>query len=522
MNTYSSIVESIAHHAANTPDAMSLADEKKAFSYRELWRRIYGLSMRLKELGVAEGQYVVVECNQSVDYMICEFAIQLLHGIFVPLEKKAVVKRIAEICTDTEAVLYIGKELPKEALNETARAISFFALDEASDYPWEESALPALSDINFPTSDQVSEILFSTGTTGKSKGIVLTHGNDIALAENVMYGVEMKQGNVEMVPMPLSHSHGLRRTYANLVMGNSVVFTDGVTLLKKVFTLMDQYRVTAIDLSPSMLSIIFKLSRDRLGDYADQMDYIQLGSAPLPEEDKKHLSRILPKTRLYNFYGSTEAGCSCLLDFNSMSGKPGCIGKPAVNANFIVVDENRNEIHSSPDNPGFLASSGSINMKEYFKAPELTASVMENGYIYTKDLGYIDEEGYIYMLGRKDDVINYGGIKISPEEIESVVIQNPMIRDCACIPVKDALTGQAPKLLIVLENEEDQSSGRDADTAPPHPSKAPATYNAKEFKAFLAAALDASKQPKYIEIVDEIPRTFNGKIKRNVLMEREK
>ena len=199
-----------------------------------------------------------------------------------------------------------------------------------------EAAAPS-----FPEGEDVAEILFSTGTTGKSKGIVLTHTNDTALAENVICGVSMKPDNVELVPMPLSHSHGLRRTYANLVNGSSVVFADGVTLLKKVFNLMDTYRVTAMDLSPSMLSIIFKLSKDRLGDYAHILDYIQLGSAPLPEEDKVHLSRILPRTRLYNFYGSTEAGCSCLLDFNSMSGKPGCIGKPARNARFIVVDKDR-------------------------------------------------------------------------------------------------------------------------------------------------------------------------------------
>ena len=97
------------------------------------------------------------------------------------------------------------------------------------------------------------------------------------------------------------------------------------------------------------------------------------------EEDKLHLSRILPDTRLYNFYGSTEAGCSCLLDFNSMSGKPGCIGKPAKNAHFIVVDENKNEIDSSLENPGFLASSGSINMKCYFNAPELTDEATGGG-----------------------------------------------------------------------------------------------------------------------------------------------
>ena len=278
---------------------------------------------------------------------------------------------------------------------------------------------------------------------------------------------------------------------------------------------MDKYHVTAMDLSPSILNIFFKLSKDRLGDYADVLDYIQLGSAPLSEEDKAHLSRILPKTRLYNFYGSTEAGCSCLMDFNddpagaggSTSGgvsgntqrAPGCIGRPAVNAEFIVVDENRNPIESSRDNLGFLASRGAINMKEYFKAPELTAKATDGEYIYTKDLGYIDEDGYVYMLGRKDDVINFGGVKISPEEIESQVIKSDVVRDCACIPMDDAVTGQAPKLFIALEPD--------------------AEYDAKAFKSFLTKVLDANKQPKVIEVIDQIPRTFNGKIKRNILIE---
>ena len=104
------------------------------------------------------------------------------------------------------------------------------------------------------------------------------------------------------------------------------------------------------------------------------------------------------------------------------------------------------------------------------------------------------------MLGRKDDVINFGGVKISPEEIESQVIKSDMIRDCACVPIDDAMTGQAPKLFIVLEPDAD--------------------YDAKAFKTFLSKVLDANKQPKIIEVIDRIPRTFNGKIKRNELMER--
>lgn len=495
MITYQSIVECIASHSYNQPDKLCLADSKKALTYSMVWSGIYGLSLHLKQLGIEKGDCVVVECTQNADYMICEFAIQLTGGIFVPLERNAAAARVQEIIDDVEAKLLIARK----PINDTLQCMDIASVDQ-----FRHNAPIDLNDVVFPKREDTAEILFSTGTTGKSKGIELSHGNDMALAENVKFGTKMKPDNVELIPMPLSHSHGLRRTYGNMLNGSSAVFSNGVTLLKQVFDLMDKYHVTSMDLSPSNLSIIFKLSKDRLGDYADVMDYIQLGSAPLPENDKEHLARILPDTRLYNFYGSTEAGCSCLLDFNETSGKQGCIGKPAVNARFIVVDENRNDITDTAtfDNPGFLASSGSINMKGYWKAPELTEETMSDGFIYTKDLGYIDEEGYIYMLGRKDDVINYGGVKIAPEEIESVVVKHPSVADCACIPVKDPLTGQAPKLFIALKTGEE--------------------YDKKAFKAFLQDALDANKQPKLIEIIDQIPRTFNGKIQRKKLMEMEK
>lgn len=488
---YSSIVENIARHTQDNPDKLCLTDGKKTLSYHDAWERICGCADKLQTAGVKKGSCVVMECNQSVDYLINYFAIQLIGAINVPLEKNAAFSRVQEISGDTDAVLHISnKEL--DGLN-----IKHIGIADYTDDP----VRMEVDAITFPESSDVAEILFSTGTTGKSKGIVLTHRNDVAIAENVICGTKMKENNVEIIPMPMSHSHGLRRMYGNMVNGSSVVLLDGVMFLKKMFNLMDEFKVTSMDLSPSMLSIIFKLSQDKLGEYADVLDYVQLGSAPLGEEDKVHLSRILPNTRLYNFYGSTEAGCSCLMDFNEMAGKKGCIGKPAVNAVFKVVDENRNTIKSSPDKLGFLASAGDINMLEYFQAPELTKEAMgEDGYIYTKDLGYIDEEGLVYMLGRKDDVINFGGVKISPEEIESVVMKNPIVHDCALIPMKDELTGQAPKLFLAIEEGQE--------------------YDAKEFKVFLTQNIDANKQPKVVEIIDEIPRTFNGKIIRKDLINR--
>ena len=493
MRVKSSVVECVAAHAGLVPDKLCLADGNGACSYAQAWQRIEACARRLHSLGVGRESYVLVACDQSVEYVLSMLGVQLAGAIAVPLEKNAAESRCAEIAAETQAACFMGRA-------EAPWAVGLVFLDMGLACSVDEASEADGSDWTFPAGDDVAEILFSTGTTGKSKGIVITHRNNMALAENVICGLEMKPDNVEIVPMPLSHSHGLRRTYANLVNGSSVVLIAGALALKKMLNIMDEYHVTAMDLSPSLLSIIFKLSRDRLGEYADVLDYVQLGSAPLAEDDKQHLRRLLPATRLYNFYGSTEAGCSCLLEFGKDDKGTGCIGKPAVNAHFIVVDADRNPIQSSPDNLGLLASSGDINMRCYFNEPELTAEAMQGGFLYTKDLGYIDDEGYVYMLGREDDVINFGGVKVAPEEIESAVAKSPIVADCACIPIPDALCGQVPILCIVLE------SG--------------AEYDMKEFKTFLAGALDANKQPQRVEVLDEIPRTFNGKIQRKELTAR--
>ncbi len=486
-----SVVECAFAHAESKPDALCLADGKTRYSYAEVRDLVKSRSVRLADLGCAKGDYALVECNQSADFIVWMLACHLAGVIAVPLEKNASAIRKLEIKGETGAAAHIGPT-PCEELAD----LRFCDIRDAC----EDCAARFDVAILFPAAEDVAEILFSTGTTGKSKGVVITHRNNMAIAENIIAGLQMKPGNVEVIPMPLSHSHGLRRTYSNIVNGSSAVIADGVLALKRLFQLMDDYGATSLDLSPSMLSIIFKLSKDRLGTYADQLDYVQLGSAPLAEDDKSRIRALLPTTRLYNFYGSTEAGCSCLLEFGMSSNKEGCIGKPCVNARFIVVDDERNPIDSSPDNLGLLASAGDINMSCYFNAPELTAQTMQDGFIYTKDLGYIDEEGYVYMLGRKDDVINFGGVKIAPEEIEAEVVKHPAVRDCACVPVTDELTGQKPVLCIALEDGE--------------------SYDFKEFKAFLAKALDANKQPVLVEVLDEIPRTFNGKIIRKDLIAR--
>lgn len=485
-----SILEAIAIHAKDPghADKLCAADPKVSLTYGQMWDHIKTFSRTLRENGAGPGSYVMIRCTQDVRFLIALMGISAVGAVYVPVEKGASDERVEEIRTDCDSSIYIGPK-PFDSFNSNISIKE--AISDTDDVPDD-------SEIDFPEPEQTSEILYSTGTTGKSKGIELTHANDIALAENVMYGVEMKPDNVELIPMPLSHSHGLRRTYGNLLNGSSVIFINGVTMIKRFYEMLDKYHATAIDMAPSILSLIFKLSGDRIGDYNEQLDYIQLGSAPLPEDDKMRLCRLLPDVRLYNFYGTTESGCTCILDFNNGPEREHCIGKPSKNAKIIFADHDKNEMTTSAEITGFMATAGAQNMKGYFNNKDLTDSVMQNGFIYTNDIGYIDNEGYIYCLGRDDDVINCGGVKIAPDEIEEAAVKFKGVKDACCVAAKDDIQGQKPKLYISLETTD-------------------ILFDMRGFKKHLRTALDADKVPKIIQIIDEIPRTFNGKLNRKIL-----
>ncbi len=201
--------------------------------------------------------------------------------------------------------------------------------------------------------------------------------------------------------------------------------------------------------------------------------------------------------RLYNFYGSTESGRVCVLDFSKAVEKKQCIGKPSKNALIIFTDDDRKPIKTTSDKPGLLASCGPMNMTCYWKNEKLTNEVLISDFVCTNDMGYYDPEGYIYIIGRKDDVINFNGIKIAPSEIEEIVIRYSGIAEAACVGEEDSLSGQIPKLFIVPDNK--------------------ISFDVLDFKSFLADHLDHTKMPKMIEIINALPRTYNGKIDRKKL-----
>ncbi|MFR3834913.1 MAG: class I adenylate-forming enzyme family protein [Eubacterium sp.] len=511
----SSIVEALKINAEKTPDKLCVGDKKNQVTYKEFWNMVKKAAVYLQEKGVQKGDMVVIRGAQKVEFLLGVFGVQLAGGAVCPLEKAIKDDRIMEIMNFVDSNIYLAE---KPVKNTTVNNISLKEMfkvvqnneavtpnentDNSENVVLNESSdsIEAVNSKEFslPASDDLSEILFTTGTTGKSKGIEVTFGCNVAIAQNVIDSVGMEKDEIELITTPINHSLAIRRSYGAIYNGSSIVLTDGIKFVEDFFKLLDRYKITAITFVPAILEQVLKFAKDRFATYDNQFHYIQLGSAPLSETNKEILTKMFPTTRLYNTYGATESGCTVILEFSKYGHKKKCIGRTTVNTEILFVDDKRNIVEASLEKPGILAFKGKMNMRSYYKEPEITKEVMdENGVVYTNDLGYLGEDGLVYLLGRQGDVINMGGIKIAPTEIEEVAMKHEMIKDCACIPIKDEITGEAPKLFVTL-NEGYQ-------------------LDQKELSKYLLSKLESLKVPKTFEVIDEIPRTFNGKIIRKQL-----
>ena len=475
------ILHYIQKYAQTQPDTMAVCELRKSVTYKEYWSSIRKTAGVLMGMGIRKGDHVMLRCTQNIDYLTVFSALQYMQALVIPVEKS----------TSVERVLEIGGRVDSECLISDKEADGISSIKIKDIIARAKDADEA--DLELPGENDRSMLLFTTGTTGSSKGVVMLHRGDVGIAGNVIEGTSMKKGNVEIIPMPLNHSFGIRRYQSDMVNGGTVCLMDGMVFIGTLWKLVEKYGATSMAISPASLGMIFHLSDERIADYADQLDYIQIGSAPLAEADKEKLLRLLPDPRLYNFYGSSEVGCACILEFSGNGNKTGCIGRPTVNSIVRFTDDAGNVVENgSPEAPALLSWGGSIVMEGYYNDPDLTAETLVGGYVRTKDLAYLDEDGDCILVGRADDVINYGGSKISPAEIENLALGYEYIDDVAFTSISDPITGELPVILVI------QKDG----------------YDEAEFERFLTDRLESYKLPRKYIYVDNIPKTFKGSVLR--------
>ncbi len=481
------ILSKLLKRCEDHPEKLAIVSGKRAVRYGELRDRICSAAARFKDMGVGHGDRIILAASSSPSFTYGYFGTHAIGAVAISIDPLTPASRLRFIIEQVDPKgVFTVKEY-----NEGGFSVSNINELDSLEY--------GSIDVGVPDPRDVSDVLFTTGTTGKPKGVVLTHGNILSAARNINTFIGNKDDDVEIVPLPLSHSFGLGRLRCAMLAGGTIVLVDGFTFPGRIFRAMEQFRATGFAFVPAGLAVLLRLTGDEIGKYAEQLRYIEIGSAPMPQEHKEWLMRLLPKTRICMHYGLTEASRSTFIEFHESREKLNSIGKPSPSVEVRVSDENDREL--PPNQTGRIMVKGKMVMKGYWKDDELTESALREGWLCTGDVGYRDDDGFLYLAGREGDMINVGGLKVSPVEVEEVLSCHVKVENCACIGIPDpgGITGEAVKAYLVSKNPSSQKPTGD------------------ELIEFLKGKLEPYKIPVAFEWVESIPQTSSGKIQRDVL-----
>ena len=429
----------LRQHAEETPDRTAVICDGETISYAALYQRVQARAATLPQ-----GQVVVFRSSQTVDFLVTYFAIHLAGSVAAPLERDTPEPLFQEITASLT-----GSELPPGS----------------------------------------ADILYTTGTTGRSKGVIISHRTILADAENLIAGQGFSRDLVFIINGPLNHIGSLSKLFPVVMLGATLYILNGMRDLNAFFEALD-YPAPKIAtfFVPATIRMLLQFAPERLASYADKLDFIESGAAPLAHADMLRLCELLPHTRLYNTYASTETGIIATYNFNDGQCLQGCLGRPMPHSRLVITSE------------GLIACQGDTLMTGYVNDPELTATILRDDTIFTADMGHIDEEGRLRLEGRQGDVINVGGYKVAPTEVEDAALSLPQVNDCICIAVDHPLTGQALKLLVVTPEGQ--------------------PFDKRQIARALKAQLETYKVPLLYEQVEKIQRTYNGKINRKFYQNR--
>ena len=344
------------------------------------------------------------------------------------------------------------------------------------------------SDTRKPKSSDYAYLIYTSGTTSAPKGVPITHSSCVFTTGNIVRTLQYSKDDVDLLPLPLSHSFGLGCLHTSLYVGSTLVIQNGPTT-HNILDSIKKYDVTTLAAVPSTLSkITFSASNDSLNLLSD-LRLIITNSTFFPPETIRKLKETLKTGKVATYYGLTEASRSTFMIFDDDDEKIESVGKPSDEISIKIISVN------DESSVGEIWIKGSNVIKKYW-TEEHTKENLSDGWLKTGDLGKIDD-GYLYILGRIDDLINISGEKVYPQEIERVVKVLSGIDDVVAIPMKHKSFGEVVKLFVKKSVESDITK--------------------TEILTHCIKNLERFKVPAKIEFVEDFPRTDYGKIKRFML-----
>ena len=440
VNKMTTIEQQVERHALSTPDKPAVVSCGTTTTYAQLWTDVCRRTDELRA-AAAPGRLNIFRATADKKFIVEYLSTHRAGMVAMPLEK----------------------DLPEARLTALRNEYGTMVLPPADD------ALESIADV-----------LFTTGSTGRQKGVMVSYRAIIADADNLISSQGFTTDTTFIICGPLNHIGSLSKIWPVLALGGTLVIVDGMKDINSLLGLFDRSgQHLATFMVPASLRMILRFGSKRIKEVAQNIDVIETGGAALSQSDIDGLRRLLPGVRLYNTYASTETGIVTTADFSEGTSPAGCTGRPMRNSAVTITADGR------------ITCSGATVMSGYLGDETLTRAVLHGGTVVTNDLGEIDSDGRLHIKGRQNDVINIGGYKVSPQEIEDAASDIEAVADSICIPFHSDIFGDTMKLIYVV-SPGSMLSKRDVARA-------------------LASKLESYKVPRVFEEADSIRHTFNGK-----------
>lgn len=453
-------------------------------SYPDLFQQVNRIASFLSR-EVGEEQKIILVSENSLFFITAYLGIIKSGNVCVPLNPSITPAALTHIVNQCEATAGF---LQKKTLQKHGQLFQQVYDENTVDaFP-----APEVSPAPSPAFDEnrLAEILFTSGSTALPKGVMLSHGNLTANSESIIEYLNLTENDRIEVVLPFYYCYGLSLLHTHLRVGGSMVLNNTFMMLNTVIDDLKQYQCTGFAGVPSHFQILLRKSGWFRQMNFPRLKYVTQAGGKLPKAFIKEFVETFPEVKFYVMYGQTEATARLsYLPPELVLTKLGSIGKGIPGVKLEVLDKNGAPVRRGE--VGELAATGKNIMLGYFHDEELTASTIRDGKLYTGDLGTVDEDGFIYIVAREKEFLKVGGERVSPKEIEEVIVRLPEVVDCSILGVPDDMLGEAIKALVVLNN------GR--------------SLTEDDIVAHCTRHLSSTRIPKYVEFLDKIPVSDTGK-----------
>lgn len=485
------------------PDKVAIIEAGHPLTYRQLGDRARRVASGLsRQWGVQSGDIVALLAPNCVEFVISYFAIAQTGATVQPIDERLTPEEMAVILRDAGTRFLIihcslwskfDEAQKLGVIVEQMLGIGFAAADVEPFDAWVRSKCP-LPPTAVPSPSTVVELMYTSGTTGDPKGVQRTHTNVLAAARNSLRGFGYKSADVIAIAMPLSHSSALNSQMIPLLQVGGTLILLPRFQATELIAVINDHGVTCMRAVPAMLRLLLA-NASFASEHLPSLRLLINSSAPIDPNTYVTLKQCFPTIEVLNSYGLTEASTCTVLPDHMATIRPDSVGIPIDGVEMCVIDDQGNVVGAGCE--GEICVRGDHVFMGYRQRPEATAAVMYDGWLRTGDLGYCDLDGYYYLRGRQTEVINCGGQKFVPRDVERCIEVLPEVAEAAVVGMAHRLLGEVAKAFVVLKHDQN--------------------LDAKAVIRYCTQHLASYKIPYKIEFVETLPRNGVGKLLRRKL-----